>query len=278
MTDPQPRSYRTTEMTGQVHDHGAQVTGWTPAGGQDVLWLSPTARYAAGEAIRGGVPISFPWFAAGRTGERRPRHGFARTAPWRLVDEHAGPSAVSLGYELTDVDASDPRFPGPYRAYHRIGLGPGLALDLTVTNTGSDPFEVELALHTYLQVGDVRRIWLEGLEGVGYLDKTDGSQRTQDGPVRVTGPTDRVYRSNGPVSLVDPVLGRTLLVGARDAHNIIVWNPGEQAGSAMDDIGADQWSRFVCIEAGSVGEDAVTLAPGASYTLGYRLRIEAEPL
>ncbi len=271
---PPPRTYATTEMTAEVYDHGAQVTRWAPAGVDPVLWLSPRARFAAGTAIRGGVPICFPWFGPGRSADLRPAHGFARTTPWRLVSENAGDAAVSLHYELTDADATAPAFPFRYHAAYRIVLGPELALDLTVTNTGDEPFEVDEALHAYLAVGDVRQVRLEGLEGVAYVDKVGGGMPVQDGPVRFSGETDRVYHCGGPVRLVDPVLGRTLVVGTRDAHNIVVWTPwAEKAGDASD-IGEESWTSFVCVEAANALEDFVTVAPGASHTLGYRLRLE----
>ena len=262
-------------MTGEVHDDGAQVTRWQPTGADPVLWLSPAAHFTRGRAIRGGVPICFPWFANGRSGDLRPAHGFARTARWRVVSETVGDAAVGLEYELTQADATAPEFPYRYHAAYRISMGPGLALDLTVTNTGDAPFEAGAALHTYLTVGDVRQVRLEGLDGARYVDKVGGGMPVQDGPVRFTGETDRVYHSGGPVRLVDPVLGRTLVVGTRDAHNVVVWTPWLEKAAAASDIGEASWTSFVCIEAGNVLEDSMTIGPGESRTLGYRLRIEA---
>jgi len=271
---PGPRTYTTSEMSAEVHDAGAQVVRWAPVGADPVLWVSPRARFERGSAIRGGVPICFPWFANGRAGELTPAHGFARTAPWRLVSESVGDAAVVLDYELTDADATAPEFPHRYHAAYRISMGPGLALDLTVTNTDTEPFGFTEALHTYLAVGDVAQVRLEGLEGARYVDKVAGATAVQDGPLRPTGETDRVYHSGGPVRLVDPVLGRTLVVGTRDAHSVVVWTPWRDKAAEAADIGADSWTSFVCVEAGNVLDDAVRLEPGESHTLGYRLRIE----
>jgi len=41
---------------------GAQVTHFQPARQEPVLWLSPLSAFEAGKAIRGGVPICWPWF------------------------------------------------------------------------------------------------------------------------------------------------------------------------------------------------------------------------
>ncbi len=176
---PPPRTYATTEMTAEVCDQGAQVLRWAPAGAGPVLWLSPLARFEPGRPIRGGVPICFPWFGPGRSGDLSPAHGFARTTSWRLVAEQAGDAVVVLVYELTEADATAPAFPHRYHAAYRVALGPEPALDLTVTNTGDRSFEVDEALHAYLAVGDIRRVRLEGLDGV-----------ERDASVRVTGCDD----------------------------------------------------------------------------------------
>ena len=69
----------------QVHLHGGHVLAWTPAGERDSrLYLSPISKAAPGVAIRGGVPVIFPQFA----GEGPlPKHGFARTARWSLLQQ-----------------------------------------------------------------------------------------------------------------------------------------------------------------------------------------------
>jgi D-hexose-6-phosphate mutarotase len=70
--------------TAEVYLNGAQVTRWRPAGHDDVLFLSEHSRFAAGSAIRGGVPICFPWFGPKEGDPGAPSHGFARTSPWTL--------------------------------------------------------------------------------------------------------------------------------------------------------------------------------------------------
>ena len=67
--------------TATIADHGAHLLSWCPAGGMEALYLSPTSRYGATDAIRGGVPVIFPQF-----GEQGPgkRHGFARVRRWDL--------------------------------------------------------------------------------------------------------------------------------------------------------------------------------------------------
>ena len=37
---------------------GGQLVSWVPAGGEEQLYLSPTARYGVGASVRGGVPAA----------------------------------------------------------------------------------------------------------------------------------------------------------------------------------------------------------------------------
>lgn len=268
--------------TTTIQPHGATLIAWQPRGADPVIFLSSAAVFAPGAAIRGGVPICFPWFGAGRTGDRAPAHGPARLVTWRRVESAgAPPPDEHLASELTETDLAVnaepyPGFPGPFTARYDIHTGSELDLAFTVTNRAAHAIDYELALHTYLFVGDVEQIVIEGLEEAPYLDKAAGRiERSADHePLRIAGEVDRVYRSTRTVTVVDPVLRRTLVVGKEHSATTIVWNPGATKAAAMTDLGAGDWRRFVCVEAGNVGDAAVRLEPGERHTLTYRLRIE----
>ena len=54
---------------------GAQLLNWQPKGAeQDIFWLSEIEPFTQGVAIRGGVPLCYPWFG----GVKQPSHGTAR--------------------------------------------------------------------------------------------------------------------------------------------------------------------------------------------------------
>ena len=71
-------------MAGELYLQGAHLTAWQPRGGRPVLFTSPNTGFAPGRAIRGGIPIIFPWFGPSRHASAAPQHGFARTAQWHL--------------------------------------------------------------------------------------------------------------------------------------------------------------------------------------------------
>jgi glucose-6-phosphate 1-epimerase len=132
-----------------------------------------------------------------------------------------------------------------------------------------------VALHTYLAVGDVRQVAIAGLDGASYLDKVTGQPEVQVGDVTIVAETDRVYDRGADVVVTDPVLGRRLRVASEGAANTVVWNPWVAKSAAMPDFGDDEWPGMLCIEAGNVLDHAVTLEPGGSETVRYRLAVEA---
>lgn len=275
MTDalPPPHSVDTSTCTGEVHDQGAQVTRWAPAGADPVLYVSTAVRLARGASIRGGVPVCWPWFGPGRAAGMEPAHGFVRTAPWDLVERVDTDEATTFTHRVTSDTATSPHWPHPYAVELRSRFGRTLEISLTSTNTGADPVDLEEALHAYLVVGDVRDASLEGLDGKSFFDKVSGTEREQSGPVTFTGETDAVFRTSDPVTVVDPSLGRRLLVTTTGASNVVVWNPWEAKAAEVADIGPGDWQRFLCVEGANVFENAVALAPGESRTMTYSIEV-----
>jgi len=81
---------------GEMYLHGAHVTSWRPAGREEVLFLSAQSRWEDGRAIRGGVPICFPWFGGKADDPKAPAHGFVRTRAWQLVSITEGEAGIRV--------------------------------------------------------------------------------------------------------------------------------------------------------------------------------------
>jgi glucose-6-phosphate 1-epimerase len=261
----------TASALGQVYLHGAHVTHYEPAGERPILFTSPRSRFVAGKAIRGGVPVIFPWFGPRAGHPTAPEHGFARVAEWVLdsvVRHDDGSVAVTL--RLDSSDATRASWPHDFRLLHRIVFGPRLEMTLEVENRGRDAFSFEEALHTYLLVGDVRRATIAGLEGASFIDKTDGLTRKRlgDRPMRLDAATDRVFLDTRmPCTVDDPVFGRQLVVEKSGSATTVVWNPWSEKAAAMADLGADAWPSMLCVETANAADDAVALAPGARHRM-----------
>jgi glucose-6-phosphate 1-epimerase len=143
-----------------------------------------------------------------------------------------------------------------------------------VHNTSNRDFTFEQALHTYLAVGDVRQVWIDGLSGREFLDKTDTMRRkTQPlGAITIVGETDRVYLNTpDTVSVSDPELSRKLLVEKSGSKTTVLWNPWTAKARAMADFGNEEWPEMLCVETANAAENAVTLAAGKSAQMKARI-------
>ncbi len=275
MVDPEVFPGVQTHFNGGTYavlDAGAHVLNWTPPGESPVLWESPLARFEPGVAVRGGVPVIFPWFGAGPTGDRTPAHGFARTATWTresVVDDVQHSGRLDVAYRL-DSDGFDS---APFTAHLRVGFAADrLRIELEVANPGPEAFSYEAALHTYFDISDIASIAIDGLDGCTYQDKVAGTRETQAGSVRITGQTDRIYDHTGTVTIEDPGRGRRIHVAKEGSANTVVWNPGRDLAMAQRDIGG-YYTEFVCVEAANVGESAVILAPGGTHSIAQDIRL-----
>src|SRR5262245_65554156 len=120
---------------GHVYLHGAHVTHYRPAGQRPLLFLSERSQFAGGKAIRGGVPVIFPWFGARAGHPEAPDHGFARTREWAVESvEPASDGTVAVTLALEADDATRQTWPHEFRGRHRGGSGERRA----VTIAGDD--------------------------------------------------------------------------------------------------------------------------------------------
>jgi glucose-6-phosphate 1-epimerase len=255
--------------TAEVALQGAQLLSFVPRGGRDWLWVSERARWAPGAALRGGIPICFPWFGAHPTQPSLPAHGFARTRPWGLDGVQEIGDRVRVDLALASDEATLALFPHPFAARLEITVGDDLGLAFEVSNPGDAPLSFEVALHSYLAVADLEQIAIEGLGGCPFVDKVAGGARRREGdaPLRIAGEVDRVYESEGPVTLIDPAGGRSLRLESAGAGSTVVWNPAAAKTATLADMAPDGFRRFVCVETGAIGAHRVTVGPGQMHRL-----------
>jgi glucose-6-phosphate 1-epimerase len=263
----------TASSTAVVALQGAQVLSFVPRGGRDWLWVSERARWGAGAALRGGIPICFPWFGPHPTERGLPAHGFARTRPWRLT----GVAPLEGGRLRADfaLDADEQTsavYPHAFEARLAVIVGDELMLVFEVGNLADTPLSFEVALHTYLSVSDVGAIAIAGLSGATLIDKAAAGEQGREGeaPVRIIGEVDRVYDVAGPVTLLDPA-ERPLRIQSSGAGSTVVWNPAPAKTATLADMAPEGYRRFVCIETGALGARRVVLGPDGRHRMvvGY---------
>ena len=267
----------TAAAEADIYLHGAQVTSWRPGGAEDVIFLSESSRWEEGRAIRGGIPVCFPWFRAKADDPQAPAHGFVRTKAWQLKSLAHERDVVTVTLS-TESDTGTRRWwPHDFRLEHRVTVGAELKLELIVSNTGSTAFHFEEALHTYHRVGDAREIRVAGLDGVTFLDNTDTNRKkTQHGDVIMTGPIDNAYLDTASApELIDPTLRRRVQITKGNSRTTIVWNPWKDGAKALADLGDDEWPSMACIEASNILDFAVPLAPGEQHTMTAHMKVAA---
>ena len=253
---------------------GAHVTQWKPAGAAEALFLSEKSYWEAGRAIRGGIPVCFPWFAEKTDDVNAPKHGFVRTREWRLDSLNALDDGSVTLVCITENDQSTRLlWPHEYCVAYRITVGAKLRLELTVINRGKSPMRFEEALHTYLRVGSVHEIAVAGLDGLTYLDKTDGfRQKSQSGDIRIIEQTDRIYlNARGSVDVMDASGKRILRTEKANSATTVLWNPWSEQEAKLADFGDSEWLEMVCVEASNVQSSAIQLDPGGEHTMQVTL-------
>jgi glucose-6-phosphate 1-epimerase len=260
---------------GEVYLHGAHVTSWKPAGRDEVLFLSSQSRWENGHAIRGGIPICFPWFGAKADDPQAPAHGFVRTKAWQLesIMQVEDGAAVSM---FTESDEDTRRWwQAEFHLAYRVTFGRDLLLELAVTNTGKKPLRFEEALHAYHRVGDVRNARVSGLDAVNYIDKTDSNRKkVQRGEIVIVSETDRVYlNTRDRIELEDPSLHRRIHVTKENSSTTVVWNPWVEKAHSLSDLADDEWIEMICIETSNVLDLAVDLASGQQHKMKAVVRV-----
>ena len=261
-----------------ISTYSGQVLSYRPKGqAHDLLFVSDKAYYEEGKAIKGGIPVCWPWFGPDPEDGGRPAHGFVRNRQWQVAaSESLADGSTKVVMSLTDSDETRGIWRHPFRLNIEITVGDSLRVELVTHNSGDKPVTVSQALHTYFQVGDVERVQVLGLEDGEYLDKVDGFRRkTQSGPVAISGEVDRVYvNSRSACVISDPVLQRRILIDKRGSDATVVWNPWIEKAAKMGDLGDAGYRHMLCVESGNAADNLVAIAPGEQHRLWVSYRVE----
>jgi glucose-6-phosphate 1-epimerase len=254
------------------------VARWQPSSAEDpVLFMSAKSHFAAGKAIRGGVPLVFPWFADRTGGLQGGAHGFARTLEWEVVAAERRKDGVALSFKLLPNQTTRDLGFDHFVLVYEVVVGATLTLALAVENVGDSPLTFEEALHAYYSVSDVRQIEVSGLGDTDYLDRAENARRKHQGvgAIRFAGETDQLHlNTRSAVTISDPDWRRRIAIEKRGSESTVVWNPWIEKAARLADFGDEEWRHMVCVEPANAAENAVTLAPGARHTMGMTVRID----
>jgi glucose-6-phosphate 1-epimerase len=257
--------------TAKVALQGGHLFHYQQRGKKPLLWLSEKSLFKTGKAIRGGIPLCWPWFGKQSTDPSLPQHGFARTSPFELLesnepDDHTTEIVLQLQSSARTLSL----WPNQFQLLLRITIGPRLTLALTTRNSGSESLTITSALHSYFAVSSISYVSVEGLDQTGYWDALTGDTKTQHGSIRIDGEVDRVYQKTAsPLLLLDK--DRTIQIESEGSASAVVWNPWKDKSMRMADMPDDGYNTMLCIETANAREDVRTLAPGEEHTLKVTL-------
>lgn len=248
--------------------HAGQVLSYTPKGKSDLLFVSENAYFAAGKAIKGGVPICWPWFGNNPAGG--PAHGFVRSLLWEVRETNDladGTSRIVLG--MSDSPATRAFWDYAFDLALEITVGATLHVALVTRNTDSRPMQITQGLHTYFAVADIAQTQVAGLDGTHYLDKARGAQdgqHPQHGNVTFSQEVNRIYL-DVPATLTLLDGQRSVNITSQGNKTAVVWNPWAEVAAEMADLRDDDYQRFVCVETTNAADDVITIPAGSEYRL-----------
>lgn len=264
----------------KITTHGGCLLSYIPKVGSsannDILWVSDQSIYDGSKPIRGGVPICWPWFGAADE-QGLPAHGFVRNKAWQVE------SVSNLANDVTQVvmtlesDAETLAiWPFAFHLSLTIEISEQLLMTLTMQNLNDVDLPISEAFHSYFSVEDVNSVLVKGLKGSIKLDKLTNAKSVK--PLvdyQVVTPMDDVYLNQSKsIEFVDTGNKRTIVLDKMNASSTIVWNPGSEGVSNFSDINKQDWTKFICIEAGNVLDNTTTVASGDKHSFAMKISVE----
>ena len=267
---------RNDSGSAHIYLHGAHLTSFIPLEQEPVIFLSSEAQLKAGKAIRGGVPISWPWFADHPTDNTKPAHGFARTSLWEVRDtRHLSTDETEITFGLCESEETHKLWDYSFDLELIVCVSNGLHSTLKMTNLDKEPFTISSAFHSYYNVGDISDVVIQGLNDTNYIDKVDNfTTKLQDGPVTITGETDRIFQNTHNDCLIeDKSLDRIIRIQKSGSNSTVIWNPWKENAMNMKDLGDEDYTKFVCVETTNAGDDLIELKPNEEHKLEMNISV-----
>ena len=268
---------KNASATALVSLYAAQVLSFQPIEEpEDLLFLSQRSHYHDGKAIRGGIPICWPWFGLDPNDPDGPNHGFVRNGLWTvLATEAPSENEIKIKLRFKASLHSEQYWQQPFTLDLDISVSQTLTLQLVTHNSSNQKFSITQALHAYLNIGEIHNIKIFGFEDTRYLDKLDnGTQKYQKTAITVQNKIDRIYKNVQKKLIIDDTFfNRQIIITSTTNKTAVVWNPWTHASATIPDLTDDDYQHFICVEAGNVGTDIVEIQPGSQYNFSTNYKI-----
>ncbi|MDA3929019.1 MAG: D-hexose-6-phosphate mutarotase [Prolixibacteraceae bacterium] len=249
--------------------YGGHIIQYKPYDSFDVLWMSPDSNFEVGKAIRGGIPICFPWFGPHASDSLMPAHGFARLLNWEVTKTETtvkGETLITL--ELNSSEETKKYWPYDFKMELDLCIGSSFKVELRITNTGEKEFSYTSAIHTYFNVSEISNVQIEGLKGATYYSGFGNELLTQESNlIEISKEENRRYvNTESDIILHDSAFNRKIKTSKKGSKVSVVWNPWSETAKAFKDMPDDGYQTFVCIEPANSYDDFIQLAPGENHS------------
>jgi len=247
---------------------GGQIISYRPKTEEhDVFWMGDLNKFDNASAIRGGVPVCWPRFAAEKLNEHFPRHGFARISAWKLQKSEVTDDKIEVELSLVP----EAKYNAKIMADLRIKITDKLECSLETTNLGDEDFKFSEALHAYFNVGNRDETVIRGLAGYDYQSSLDGKIYRLEKDLVIKDEFDAAFINHSQaVEIVDKEYKRIITVNKIGSKKTVVWNPNKD----LAEMSAGQYRNFICVEPANQGEDFVTLKPQQKHKMTMIVNVE----
>jgi len=239
-----------SKVNAKISLFGGQVLSWKPSGEKEVFWLSKDSAFEQGKAIRGGIPLCWPWFGSHPSDNENKagNHGFARTQLWQLDNIDISEQGVEVCLSWQGENMND-LWPFACQLKQVLFFGRSFKQVLKMKNLSDTDAYYTGALHSYFFVSSPKNVKIAALELSNFDDKLTGQLCNPQLLENAVGPVDRIYHTNNEMKIVDDKWKRTIELKAKNTNQWVFWNPGAELANNMADIHHNGEQEFVCLEA-----------------------------
>lgn len=254
--------------SGKISLYGGHVLAWQPTNEKAVIWLSKDAIYKEGKAIRGGIPLCWPWFGPL---EGTNQHGFARQVTWQLNDIEISEQgvAVRISWQGQNMDV---KWPHKTKLEQHLFFGKTFTQSLLMHNLTDQPIEYTGALHSYFVVSSPKNITVPDLAKSDFYDKLTDQKVPAFTRKNCIGPIDTVYYCADEQRLVDAEWQRVIKIVNKNTHEWVLWNPGKETADNMADLHSGAENEYVCLEAANTKQQQISA--NSTHTISQIISVE----
>jgi len=251
---------------------GAHIFEYTPINEKNLLFVSKAEPFNSESAIRGGIPVCWPWFGPHKEGHGQ--HGLVRTALWQyeIVSDTAQRTDLRFWIEL---DGSDIGFPHKAKAELFVSIGKTLVVSLTTTNLDNAPILISQALHSYFVCQDISDVRVHGLAGAVCFDSVSRKNVYVPHEFIFNKETDWIIRDKGQPLAFTGLGQHPIKLTRMGSRSIVVWNPWIEKSKTLSQFVAPEFQQMFCIETGNVSEDSRMIKPGKTHVMLMELSTES---